>query len=472
MYRRIKIIVLSFLFVISLQAKDVLSTFLNDPLLQYANVGLEIKEVESGKILYQHRPQHGLIPASTMKVVTTATALELLGPDFRFETKIQIENGIDENGVLNGNLYIYGGGDPTLGSEYLGSREFLRTWVNAIKKAGIKSINGSIIADDTIFDDEGINPRWIWEDIGNYYAAAIYGISYMDNTVRVFFNSGTTGTTPTITKTLPAAPGLTFENNLKSTTIGKDSAYFSGTPRVNHRIIRGEIPANKENFVSKMDMPNPGLLLVTNLHDLLIENDVSVSYLPTMQSGMKGERKTIYTQTSLPLSRIIKEVNFKSNNHYAEHLFRYLGLQISNVGTTQGSIKVINDFWRSKELPVDQLFMYDGSGLSPTNAVSPRFFTDLMVYMKKESKYSKEFYDSLPVAGETGTIAFMLKNTPLHGKVHAKSGSINRVRCYTGYIENKGKTYAFAVMVNNYSTNRPRNVIKRIEEFLAASMEE
>ncbi len=440
--------------------------FMNNDLLKNANISLLVCDLTTGEVIAQHRPENSQIPASTIKLITTATALELLGPDFRFETKLQVSGEIDADGTLNGNLYIYGGGDPTLGSEYLPNRNFLNLWLRAVNKAGIKNINGSIIADASIFDDEGINPKWLWEDIGNYYAPAIYGISYMDNVVRVHLYSGEIGSTPAVIKTTPHIPGLTFNNNLRSTIIQKDSAYFYGVPLSNVRTIYGEIPANRPNYVTKTDMPNPALLLAQHFHELLIESGIKIAYPPADQyRSSSEERKTIHTHYSLPLSRIIKEINFVSNNHYAEHVFRYLGLQKSSVAKTSNSISVIRDYWKSKGLPVEQLFMYDGSGLARSNGVSAQFYVKMLTYMKLKSPYSNDFYESLPVAGQSGTLSYILRNTPLEGNLKAKSGSISLVRGYAGYIDVNDKNYVFAVIVNNYN-GRPRHVVREIENFL------
>jgi len=288
---------------------------------------------------------------------------------------------------------------------------------------------------------------------------------------RVHFNSGEKGSTPTIVKTVPEIPGLTFVNNLKSTGIGKDSAYFYGAPLLNQRMIYGEIPANRNNFVSKTDIPNPALLLAQHVHSLLIDNGIQVAYPPSEQyKGTQETRETIHSHYSLPLSWIVKEINFTSNNHYAEHVFRYLGLLDNSIATTNSAIRVIRKHWKSKGLPVDQLFMSDGSGLSRANAVSAEFYVELLSYMKKQSNVSKDFYDSLPVGGETGTIGWIFKNAPLKGNIHAKSGSISRVRCYTGYLDLPEKNYAFAVLINNYN-GRVNAVIQEIEKYLASVLQ-
>jgi D-alanyl-D-alanine carboxypeptidase/D-alanyl-D-alanine-endopeptidase (penicillin-binding protein 4) len=459
-----QLIALSFL-TLTLFAGNPVDDFVDNNLLENANISLLVNDLQSCQTLYQYRSQNSITPASTMKLVTTATALELLGSDFRFETKLEIDGTVTKDGVLNGNLYIRGGGDPTLGSEKLGDTNFLIQWVNAVKKAGINKINGQIIADASLFDDEGVNPFWTWEDIGNYYAAGVYGISYLDNTCKVYFRTGKAGTTAEILRTVPEIHGLTFDNHLLSSNITFDSCYFYGAPHANVRRIFGEIPANRSEFVVKADIPNPGLLLAQDFSKALTDHQVAVIGTATDIVTKSKNSRLIYSHFSPPLSDIITETNVKSNNIYAEHIFRYLALKSYPLGGTVGAIQVIKSFWKSKGLPVDQLFQYDGCGLSPMDAVSARFFVELLTYMKTKSANQQAFFNSLPVSGEGGTLASFLRNTALQGKVHAKSGTITRVKSYAGYIELKGKTYVFALLVNN-AHGTSRAVTNKMEKLL------
>jgi len=458
------ILIYLLIFSVTLFGASPVDEFLNNNLLQNANVSLLVKDLNSGKNLYEFRSNNSAVPASTMKIVTTATALEILGAEFRFETCLEMDGSINVNGVLNGNLYIRGGGDPTLGSEKLGDKDFLNKWVVEIKRAGIKQISGQIIVDGGIYDNEGVNPLWTWEDIGNYYSPGIYGVSYLDNTCKVDFKSGKVGTTPLINKITPEIQGFTVDNNLKSTNIGFDSAYFYGAPHSYKRVVYGEIPANRNSFVVKSDMPNPGLLLALHLQQKLLENGFKFSTSPTDEFDPKIKRKLIYKQLSPTLKEIITETNFKSNNFYAEAIFRYLGTKYSTPAGTNLSIQVVRDYWKSKGLPVNQLVQYDGCGLSPADLVSANFFVQLLSYMNN-SKNKDVFYNSLPVSGESGTLASFLKNSALQGKVHAKSGTITRVKSYAGYIDNNGKKYAFALLVNN-ANGSSYAVTKKMEKFL------
>lgn len=445
-------------------AQSAISTFVNAPEMKRANISVMIKNIETGEPILQHRAEKNTIPASTTKLVTTATALEILGPDFTFTTRLQYDGTI-ENGVLNGNLYIMGGGDPTLGSKYLGDSLFLNNWVDAVKKLGIKKITGSVIGDGSLYDTQGIPPKWMWEDMGNYYGAGAYGISIYDDTYKVYFKSGASGTTPEILRIEPLIPDLHFKLYLKSANINDDDAYFYGAPYSNERSIYGAIPANRNEFSSKGDIPYPALYAAQVFKQKLEADSIEVAK-PAEADVINGNpRITFFTQKSPTLKDIIANINYKSNNHYAEHLFRYLALQTSPQANINDAIDVIKNFWKNKDLDISGLIINDGCGLSPSNGISAKFFVDLLTYEANKSDNKDVFVASLPIAGESGTVKKLLKGTRLQGKVQAKSGSIFDVQCFAGYINWKNKKYAFAVLVNNYTGSR-KDVVDEIEKLL------
>ena len=204
-----------------------------------------VKDLVSGKTLYEYRPNNATIPASTLKTITTSTALELLGGDYSFKTTLEYDGELNIHGVLHGNLYIYGSGDPTLGSVFLGDTLFLNHWSEEVKRAGIQKIHGDIIADNSRYDVHGINQHWQWEDLGSYYGSGAYAISYKDNTYSIQFKSGEIGTTPEITKITPEIKELNIINHLKTTKIKSDSIYIIGPPRNNERTLYGEAAAEE-----------------------------------------------------------------------------------------------------------------------------------------------------------------------------------------------------------------------------------
>ncbi len=447
-----------------LQAQNPIDKFINNTLHQNSNISILISDTKTGKEIASHRPKHLAIPASSMKLITTATALEILGKDYRFTTQLSIDGTINSEGVLVGNIIIYGNGDPTLGSAKLGNIYFLDEWLKVVQSLGIKQIKGNIIADASAYDTEGINPKWLWEDMGNYYAAGAYGISYKDNTYHLQFKSGAIGTTPEIISVTPNIPELQFSNYLKAASINYDNAYIYGAPYSYERAIYGEIPANRNSFTVKGDIPNPALILARDFAWKLKSNNIEI-HGKAVAEKVKERGKVIHTQESPPLSAIIREINVVSNNHYAEHLFRHLALQTEKTASTEAALKVIQEFWKSKGLPVEQLIMRDGSGLSPTNAVSAQFYIALLNYMKSSANY-QTFYTSLPLAGKEGTLSNFLKGTSLERKVKAKSGTLSDVRSYAGYIELNNRSYSFAIIVNYPNANSLSPTTKKIEQLL------
>jgi D-alanyl-D-alanine carboxypeptidase/D-alanyl-D-alanine-endopeptidase (penicillin-binding protein 4) len=455
----------------TLLSQEALNTFINHHALRTANIGVLIKDMKTGRVIAEHRSTKAAIPASTMKVVTAATALETMGPDFRYTTVLSYDGTLNA-GILNGNLYITGSGDPTLGSVRMGDSAFLSSWIDAVRSAGIQTISGNIVGDDSRFDTEGANPKWTWDDIGNYYAPAIWGIAYKDNTVAVRFQSGAEGTTPRIISMTPHVPEMVINNQVLSTATTSDKAYFFGHPKQMERSVRGEIPANRPSFVVRAELPNPALMLAQDFKAALqavnIEHrgkalDIDMHRNERLRAP--STRTVIHTHYSVPLADIITEVNVRSNNFYAEQVFKSISLSQRPIATNSQSIAIIQQYWRSKGLDVSELFMEDGSGLTPTNAVTPRFLVDLMQYMYKDSPHKNAFYNSLAIGGRTGTLAGLMKNSHLNGRMIGKSGTLTRVRAYTGYLIHDNQEWVFAVIVNNSATNSWQT-LSIIEKFL------
>jgi D-alanyl-D-alanine carboxypeptidase/D-alanyl-D-alanine-endopeptidase (penicillin-binding protein 4) len=185
-----------------------------------------------------------------------------------------------------------------------------------------------------------------------------------------------------------------------------------------------------------------------------IEVESSATTARVSAVSSREERTLLYTHYSESLKDIMQEINFRSTNLHAENVFSYLALQRDSVATTRTAANVVSSYWGERGLPVRRIFQSDGSGLSMKNAVNAEFFIQLLVYMKKEAEYQDSFFSSLPVAGREGTVANFLSGTGLSGKAYVKSGSMERVQNYSGYIYNRNRWYAFCVMVNNFQGDR------------------
>ena len=437
---------------------------LQAPYMRGASFSLVVKDVQEGKTVYSYDTDRLQSPASVVKTVGTATALEILGEDYRYPTTLEYD-GILENGTLEGNLYIKGSGDPSLGSSHFapGQNKFLSTWIAALQKAGIKHITGSVISDESIFDTEGVSIKWLREDMGNYYAPGSYGISIFDNMYKLSLQTGAAGTRPVLKGTEPDIPFIRFKNYLKAAPVSSDSAYIIGAPLDDVRYLYGVLPANREAYVLKGDIPDPALYLARYLTDQLQQKGIRVDGSPSCyrieveeNRWKKGERKEIVTTYSPTLREIASICNHVSHNLYADALVKTVGLQykprrnemISSFGR---GVQVVKEYWEKKGLDVFPLRMNDGSGLAPADKVSAGFMGELLVYMATESAVSDAFIASLPQAGIEGSVRNFLKGSKLQGKAHLKSGGITGVRSYAGYITKDGKTYAVAVFSNNYS---------------------
>ena len=451
---------------------------LQAPYMRGASFSLVVKDVQEGKTVYSYDTDRLQSPASVLKTVATATALEILGEDYRYPTTLEYD-GILESGTLEGNLYIKGSGDPSLGSSHFapGQNKFLSTWIAALQKAGIKHITGSVISDESIFDTEGVSIKWLREDMGNYYAPGSYGISIFDNMYKLSLQTGAAGTRPVLKGTEPDIPFIRFKNYLKAAPVSSDSAYIIGAPLDDVRYLYGVLPANREAYVLKGDIPDPALYLARYLTDQLQQKRIRVDGSPSCyrieveeNRWKKGERKEIVTTYSPTLREIASVCNHVSHNLYADALVKTVGLQykprrnemISSFGR---GVQVVKEYWEKKGLDVFPLRMNDGSGLAPADKVSAGFMGELLVYMATESAVSDAFIASLPQAGIEGSVRNFLKGSKLQGKAHLKSGGITGVRSYAGYITKDGKTYAVAVFSNNYSCPMSR-MTRALEKLL------
>lgn len=438
-----------------------IETFLNGAEMEHASVSIMIYDLDAKKTIASHNEKLTLPTASTAKMLSTATALEILGPDYRAKTRLYID-GYVEDGNLIGNIWIRGGGDPSLGSKYFNQPgnelDFMLPWIDSLKALGITKISGGIIGDGSEFGYEGAPDGWNWIDMGNYYGAGPSGLTIYDNLLRYTFTSGSKpGVTVQVKSIEPEVPGLVYHNRVKSSTRSGDHAYLYGAPFSYDRFGTGTIPINKSAFLVKGSLPDPEWQCAHELTRLLEEKGIQVSEKPKGCREMEvfskkqdyDKRKLIATHYGERLENIVKQTNYRSVNLYAEHMLSLIGYEQAKDGSTSSGIKVFDKFWAGK-IYTDGLHLNDGSGLSRSNAIAAKHFVDFLEYMSSSSQ-KDTFRKSLPVAGESGTMKYVCRNQAGHGRVAAKSGSMTRIRSYSGYVDSKsGKKLAFAIVVNNF----------------------
>ncbi len=473
---RILTVFLAFLITLNLKSQqnfdDALQNILNQSDYKNATIGIRIAELNSGETLFDFNGEKLMIPASNMKLVTSAAALEILGSEYRFTTKIGYTGKIEDE-VLDGNLIILGGGDPTLGSEYFRndfhSSDFLKIWVQNIKNAGIKNIRGNLVLDASHYDNEKIPPTWIWEDMGNYYGAGASALTVYDNLFRITFSSPSKAGKPTqIVSTYPKIDGLEIKNEVLSSDENRDMAYVFGSPFGNKRVIRGAIPKNRKSFTIKASVQHPEKLLAEDLFSFLVKEGIFLSGEIKFERVEQDKLKTIYVHESPVLAEIVKVLNVESVNLFAEHLVKQIAFEKTGQGSRSVGIEIIKEFWKSKGLE-GNFFMEEGSGLSHFNAISPSQFNTILK-LSRETENAEMFLNSLPTASN-GTL-YGFDSGVFENKLKAKSGSMTRIRCYSGYLQtDSGSEIIFSIMVNHFDGPHSK-LIEEIEKLLILAKSE
>lgn len=478
--------ILLLLFILSAQidfaqnsVQKALNTFIALPEFNHSGISFYAIDLGTGEKIAEHNPKLALPSASTAKLFSTASALELLGPNYRPETRLYIDGKIDTDGTLNGNIWIRGGGDVTLGSDYFTEdgheKDFLKTWSDTLQKLGVKAISGAIIADGSEFGYAGNPKGWSWNDMGNYYGAGASGITIFDNMLKFTFKTGATvGSKTEIISTWPNVPGLVFHNYATSQNVSGDHCFIFGGPYSLDRFAEGSLPLNRSKFIVKGSLPDPEFQLAYELYNQLLSDGV------TAKEGAKSARqldliqKSRYTASYTLLfshkGKTVQEIanltNLKSINLFAEGLLCLVGYKMTGNGSTEEGLKQIEKYWATK-FSFDGIFLNDGSGLSRSNGISSSSFVDLLKAMSVSKNYDA-YLKTLPVAGKSGTLAGLCRDQPGQGRIIAKSGTMDKIKSYAGYVNSKsGKKIAFAIVVTNFTTSSS-NVVGKMESVLNA----
>lgn len=444
--------------------------FIGDSSLAHASVSLCVADAETGNLIIDYNSGISLTPASVMKVITSAAALELLGPSYTFKTRIGYTGTINKRFKrLKGNIIITGGGDPSLGSQYFPdhNKDFINNWVTEIRKLGIKRISGKVISDDSYYDFQPAPGKWLWEDTGNYYGAGAFGLSVFDNSYEIHFKTLEDNSLPVMKSIVP--DDCSFDLTSFLTAYGtEDEGSVFAAPYSSKGWIAGSIPSNQEDFILKASITDPPQYLAKLVTEKLKAAGIKVRGIPSTLRSEKNyqpEKIVAVCESESPtLTELIEVLNHESVNLIAEHLIKELGKKFKNSGSTASGAKVILEFLKTAGIDTNGMFIEDGSGLSPTDAINTRELVRLLIYMKHKGKYFNEYYSSLPDAGQDGTLKNYFKDPVFFTRLKAKSGSMTRVRSYAGYFTTKsGKKMVFSIIINNYS-GPSKNIVNEIEE--------
>ena len=443
-----------------------LSDFLNAVEIKNSSVGVKLQD-QSGKDLLSYNSEKLLVPASLQKLFTTSYVLDQLSKDFVYKTYVLYSGSLDTNSkTLKGNLIIYTSGDPSLESRFFSSKSFISDLKSKLLELNINSITGKIkIYPD--FDNYQVNNQWLWSDLGNYYGSGYSSHSFKDNYVEVSFNSGNEiGSSTKVVKIDPMADSFFLENSVLVGKSNRDLSYAFGAPMQKNRTLIGTIPRNKKNYVVKISMHDPKIFLKYAVEKVCIELGIIIDNNNSTKIMKDLKLDTLLLYNSPSLMELVKCVNFKSNNNFAEHLLiKSVSLNHKDIDINKAA-EYLQLFWEDK-LSLKEMIFKDGCGLSRLNLCSANAFNDLLLYEleRKLSNGKESFFKSLPISGKTGTLKYFGNELVFEEEFFGKSGSMGGVRSYSGYLHKNSQYYPFTIMVNNFISN-DYLVRKRIEELV------
>lgn len=424
---------------------------LNDPQMRYGTVGITVVNSESGQIVFEYNGSVGLAPASCQKLVTSATALELLGVNYQYKTELGY-SGVIRDGKLTGNIHITGYGDPTLGSwRYTGTSDttIIKEWRKKIRDLNIKKIDGQIIVQADQWETSSVPGGWPWDDMGNYYGAGSYGLNWRENQYDIILKSGPNpGDQVMISKTIPLLHNLIFTNELKAGKKGSgDNAYIFSAPYNDRAFIRGTIPPAQSAFTISGSMTNPGMEMGYTLAAALVDGSGK-------QPGVKDHsKKMAFQPIHVQYSPLLDSINYwfmrKSVNLYGETLVKTLAYEKNGKAVTEDGLEILKEFWKNKGIDPASLRMIDGSGLSPQNRVTTHSLVKVLQYARSRPWFTQ-----------------YINAFPEYNKMKLKSGTIGGSKGFAGYhTSTDGLPYTVAIIVNNYDGSA-NEIVKKMYSVL------
>jgi D-alanyl-D-alanine carboxypeptidase/D-alanyl-D-alanine-endopeptidase (penicillin-binding protein 4) len=396
------------------------------------------------------------VPASNIKLLTGAAALETLGPDYRFRTTVS-GGGPVRAGVLQGDLVVRGGGDPTISARFHGgdARAVFRAWADSLAARGVRRVSGRVVGIDSVFDDVPLGRGWAWDDLDAPYSAEISGLAFNEGAILV--------------RALPdAAGGVRVTTEPPTGYAPLEAAVARGAPGAPPRLqasralgaaqvrVRGVLPTDSAALQTGVAVRNSTGFFVAVLRETLIERGIRVDGAAVDADDLApGDRvraaTPLFEHASPPLAEILPAYMKPSQNQIAEMLLRGVGRERRGAGSVAAGAAVMDSLLGVWGVEPRRLVMADGSGLSRYNLASPSLFVGLLARMGR-GPHAALWRDALPVAGVDGTLASRLRGTPAQGNVRAKTGTLSGTRGLSGYLTTAdGEGLAFSILVNGHT---------------------
>lgn len=452
---------------------DLVDGILADERLHGAVTGVSIRHAENGELLYSHMGNIRLHPASNMKVLTAAAAFEVLGADYRFLTEVWTDGKIVD-GVLTGNLYLKGKGDPTL------MESDLVQFAKELKAMGIQRIEGHVAGDDSWYDDVRLSRDMDWTDEPYYYGAQVSALNLSPNedydagTVIVEIRPGSNAGSQAAVSVIPATDYVTIVN--KATTSRRGGANTIKVERehgTNRIIVEGTIPLGNPGIQRWSSVWEPtGYVMDVFRKALTAEGIVLDSMFPEpLTAETPADATLLASKTSIPLRELIIPFMKLSNNGIGEVLTKEMGRVIHGEGSWDKGLEVIQDTVMQFGVDPETIYLRDGSGISHVTMIPADELSKLLYEIQKADWYPL-FEDSLPVAGVVdrmtgGSLQWRMNGTAAEGNVKAKTGSLTTVSSLAGYVTTRdGQKLIFSILINNYVAR----TVKPVEDMIATGL--
>lgn len=444
-----------------------------------------VRDADTGIPLYEKDTGRSFIPASNTKLYSSAAALDILGPEFRFETQLTTDGMVD-GGVLKGNLIVIGSGDPVIGGRFTDGdiTAYFRAWADSLKSMGIHSIEGHIIGDDDAFDEEFLGYGWQFDDLPWWYAAELSALSFNDNCIDFRLEGQRVGMPATLSWEPMNTSYVTARN--ESVTTGAETGIEEDYFRIqgsNDFILRSSVPEGRVE-VESLAVSNPTAFFVHVLREVFLSEGISVrgrsidiDELPVKPS--RAMQTHLFSHFSPTLADIVYPLNKRSHNLYAEQVLRAIAVHAPPAQDEPPAGSAALAIERARRLTfgsagIDtfRIQLVDGSGLARQNLVTSTMTAQLLSYMwHHENGATRDaFLNSLPIAGVDGTLSSRMKGTAAERNARAKTGTLGNVAALSGYVTTaRGRTLIVTMMANHYteSSRKPRLVQDRIMEILA-----
>jgi serine-type D-Ala-D-Ala carboxypeptidase/endopeptidase (penicillin-binding protein 4) len=446
-----------------------IAKYLKRPGVRSAQWGIRVMDPATSDVLLEVNPDKTFLPASVLKVVTTSTALEKLGPDFRYRTGVYTNGTIDPDGIVSKDLILVGRGDPNLTDPYgeLMEKPAFQELAEELKNQGIKKIHGDIIGDDSYFNPETAIKGWTSQDLKTVYGAPINALSINNNVLWIYAR-------PTQYKErviVELEPRNSYFHIRNLATTGGRRARKT----VNVRLIRGTntivvsgILPSSQTFGHHILLDKAAEVAAAMLKEELQKQGITVQgeIRSTHRGDVSEEEQKSWNllaeHKSPPLIRALEIINKRSQNLHAEMLLRTLGAELKGEGTNEAGLQVVKEFLVDAGIESEKIHLNDGCGLSRENLITPRFQTSLLQFLSQRY-YFDLFRNTLAISGTDGTLRNRLAASEVRGSIHAKTGTLNGVTTLAGYMTTKsGRNLVFSIFANR--VNAVTRVKKTIDE--------